>query len=352
MPSFFKASAIIIFLVLAGVGCLQLGGGGGPARDGGFWKSADRGEHWLQKTAWPTSQGLNSISQINVAVLAMDPQDHLAIYLGSQDDGLFYSYDSGETWQRQKQLNTGRVLAVAVDPKDRCTIYLTLGPRLWKSTDCNRSYDPVYFESRSDQALTVLAIDWFNPAVIYVGTTAGDLLKSLDGGASWAPIQRFNDRLTTLYLDPRDSRVLYAGLADKGIWKTIDGGATWNDLSEGIKEFDRGRGLIVLTGDRVTAGLVVAAMRYGLLQSVDGGTTWQALKLATPPGSVTIHSLALNPKNGQEIYYGTNSTFYRTSNGGANWSTEKLPTRRAATALLVDSENPSVIYLGVTMFKK
>ena len=52
------------------------------------------------------------------------------------------------------------------------------------------------------------------------------------------------------------------------------------------------------------------------------------------------------------IYYVTNTTFYRSLDGGINWSSNKLPTSRAGVKLLIDSKNPSIIYLAVRQIKK
>ncbi len=347
-----KSIFIASFLVFAGVGCIQFQQSGASGRDGGVWKTADRGVHWQQKVIVPTAAGLGSISNLSVARIIADPQDHQALYLATSDDGLFYSYDGGESWMRQKQIAAGRVQAISIDAKDKCTIYVALGQRVWKSTDCSRSYEPIYFESRGDQGMTAVVVDWFNTNTVYAGTTAGDILKSSDGGRTWAAVKRFSDRIQQFYMDPFDSRILYVGMHDAGIWKTTDGGASWTDMTLGLNKFDSAHGLVIMVGDRVTRDLLFIATKYGLIRSTDGGVTWNALSLPTPPGSVDIHSLAVNPKNGNELYYGTNSTFYRTTNGGANWSTEKLPSTRAATALLVDTDDANVVYMGMTLFKK
>ena len=44
------------------------------------------------------------------------------------------------------------------------------------------------------------------------------------------------------------------------------------------------------------------------------------------------------------------ATFNKTSNGGVNWITKRLPTTRAATVLHVDQANSDVIWMGATKF--
>ena len=92
--------SIMLFLVLILSGCsisLKTNEGGG--NDGGVFRSADKGDRWAQKVLIPTISGRpRSIGGLNVVSLAMDPSDNKAIYLGSEDNGLFYTYDRGENW--------------------------------------------------------------------------------------------------------------------------------------------------------------------------------------------------------------------------------------------------------------
>ncbi|MBI4133461.1 hypothetical protein HY478_02500 [Candidatus Uhrbacteria bacterium] len=346
-----KLIALVLFITLTGVGCISFSGKSRQA-DGGVFKTVDQGEHWVVKKVFLTAEGIKSISGENIVALTVDPQDHLALYAGTTDSGLFYTYDGGDSWFQARQLSGGRVNAVSVDAKNKCTIYVASGQRIWKSVDCSRSFTPIYFEARSNVTMTQITADWFNTRVLYAGTSEGDVLKSADGGANWASVHRLEDRVVSIYIDPFDSRIVYIGLKDDGLWKTTDAGGTWVELSDALKDFGRGRGLVSIVGDAVTRDLLMIANKYGILRSTDGGVSWQALNLPTPPESVTIHSLAVNPRNGNEIYYGTASTFYRSTNGGANWTTKKLPTSRAATMLLVDFQDSNVLYLGTTLIKR
>jgi hypothetical protein len=65
-----------------------------------------------------------------------------------------------------------------------------------------------------------------------------------------------------------------------------------------------------------------------------------------------IFCLAVDPENSQGIYYATENTFYKSLDGGENWSSKKLPSTRAATALAIDPDDPKVLYLGFTRFGK
>jgi len=88
-----------------------------------------------------------------------------------------------------------------------------------------------------------------------------------------------------------------------------------------------------------------------LVDSKDNGATWENIKLIQPDKGSTINAFAINPQNSLELYYVTNTTFFRSADGGATWTTKKLPTARAGQALLVDFANPTALYLGTKKLK-
>lgn len=346
-----RLAIALISIPLIGASCISFGGGTQKV-DGGVFKSADKAEKWAQKTALPTAKGIGSVANVDVVTIAQDPEDPKAIYLGTSGAGLIYSYDAGESWQRAPDVATGRVNAVVVHPKNKCVIYLAVGVRILRSMDCSRSYQAVYVDTRPDAFISALAIDWFDPRKIYAGNSAGDLLRSIDEGKSWAPIRRFEDRVSALNVSRKDSRVMLVALKSKGMFRTTDAGTTWSDLKSTFDTFPNSRTFYALIEDATAAGVYIHASRFGLLRTADAGSSWQKINLLTPPESTVIYSLTINPSNGKEIYYGTANTLYRTFDGGESWSTKRLPSTRAATALLVDSSDGNVLYLGVTKLQK
>lgn len=345
-----------IFLLLAGTtlmgqGCISFGGGGTKAGiDGGVFKSTDKGENWVQKVAVAATKPA-SINNVNVVTMIFDPQDSRTIYLGTEN-GLFYTLDGAESWFQAGALSSGKVSAVAIDAKDKCNLYAAIGNKVFKTTDCTRTWQNIYVDTRADQVVTALASDSYNPNIIYAGLSGGDLIKSVDGGISWTVIRRFENQVAKILINFYDTRIIYVATLGAGIWKSTDGGTNWVDLNEKLREYDGSMEFKNLVLDFSKKDSLVLASKYGLLRTLDGGLTWESIQLLTPPGSVDIYSLALNPQNGNEIYYGTSSTLYKSNDGGAKWVTRKLPTTRAATYLLVDPNNGNIVYLGTTKFKK
>ncbi|MFH1233980.1 MAG: YCF48-related protein [Patescibacteria group bacterium] len=351
-----KILLLCLTIGLVTTGCsINFSGGGtsGSGIDGGIFRSNNKGDTWLQKTLIPTVSGQpKNFSAIDSNSLAMDPSDNKAIYYGSVDSGLFYSYDSSNTWRIADGLGRTTISNVAVDPKYKCIIYATIANKLYKSSDCNRNWAQVYFDNDLNVGISALAIDNSNNSIVYIGTSRGEIIRSSDRGASWQTINRFENRVAKIIVSQSDSKLIFVATNSKGIFRSTNAGETWVDLSDKLKEFDEGsrfQDLIISESDKAT---VFLATRYGLLKSADNGNSWKKIELITPEDGATINSIAVSPKNAEEIYYVTNTTFYRSIDNGQNWTTKKLPTTRAGWKLLIDPKNENFIYLAVRQIQK
>jgi photosystem II stability/assembly factor-like uncharacterized protein len=340
-------------LILLGAGCIEFQGTGGGGTDGGIWKSDDKGKSWRQKTAISSVGQARSMGPTNVTDLAFDTSvpGALAMYAGTEANGLFYSYDGGESWHQAVSLGNVRVNAVAVNPASKCTIFVATGNRVVRSSDCSRTWENAYFESRPQVGLVDVIIDHYNPANIFAATSAGDLLRSSDAGGSWTTIRRFESDIRQLLMT-KDSRVMYVVTKSRGVWKTTDSGANWNDLTSKFGKFAGALDNTLLVEDLTKDGSLLASSNHGLLKTTDGGENWAAIPLVTPPGSTVIHSLAVSHRDSNAIYYGTVNTLFRTVDGGAKWVSAALPTSRAATVLRVDPTNDNNLFMGTFLFQK
>ncbi|HKC88192.1 MAG TPA: hypothetical protein VKG02_19555, partial [Blastocatellia bacterium] len=87
-----------------------------------------------------------------------------------------------------------------------------------------------------------LLINPNDPNVMYAAGVAGGVWKSVNGGASWAPLSDMlpNIAVSSMAMDPKNPNVIYAGTGEglfnsdavrgAGIFKTTDGGANWARL--------------------------------------------------------------------------------------------------------------------------
>ncbi len=344
-------------LTLLGAGCISFGGTtAGPM---GVFTSTDKGETWAESNVYPTAQGVQSIAGLKVFRMHTDPSDPAAIYLASRGQGLFYSYDNGATWQSFSALAGKFIYGFAVAPQDKCTMYASDGPHIYKTDDCGRAWKIVYTEERPNERLTALAVDFGDIDVVYATLLGGDFLLSEDGGRSWRVSQRFGFETQYMVADPFQPNRIYVAAQRNGLWRSDDAGSSFVDLSEGLNAYSDSLTFYRLLLNPKIPHSLYWISKYGILQSNDAGKTWTDMKLLTPPGSVNIYAFGVNPKNLDEIYYtGTilgqknehvRSTFYKTVDGGKNWVTKKLPTNSIPAFFLINRVNPSQLFLGFTI---
>lgn len=332
------------------------------AVDSSLFVTGDRGNTWRSFTAVPSTTGrAGSIADLSVNVMTMDPQDNKAVYLASYDNGLYYTYNVVEGWNFVSGLPRTTINDVKVDPKSKCVIYAAVSNRVYRSSDCSRTWAQVYFDSNTGVTVNVVAIDQYNTNNIYIGTSRGEIIKSIDSGNSWRTIKRLDEGILRLIISPLDSRLIFVATVRNRIYSfnsNTDTNAAdstnldinfqvenWTDMNDVLKDYSISTNLkdiIVNAKD----GIIFLATEKVILRSGDNGVTWENINLIQPEKDAVINALAVNPANSSEIYYVTNTAFLRSSDGGVTWTTKNLPTKRSGRELLIDFKNPDVIYLG------
>lgn len=351
-----KISLIVSVLglsVLLTACTINLGfGGGSKGPDGGVFKTVNKGESWQPKSLIPTTTGrAGTVNGFDAQSLAMDPTDTKAIYYGTVENGLFYSYDGGENWFAAGSLGRFTINAAAVDPKNKCVIYASIDNRVMKSADCSRTWQQAYYDNDLDVTVPTIAVDHYDSNNVYIGTSRGEVIGSSDAGKSWRTLGRLENKVQKIVISPADSRIIFAATERDGLFRSTDKGENWASLSEMLKEFPDSERFRDLYVSRVQPGLVIMATNYGLIKTINNGDDWTAIKLITPEKDATINALLISEKNPKDIYYITNTTFYGSADGGDNWTTKKLPSSRAGWKLLGDPNDPNTMYLAVKQIK-
>jgi photosystem II stability/assembly factor-like uncharacterized protein len=349
-------SLFVLFAVLL-TGCISFSGGSkkttkiGPF---GVYKSADESVTWQLKNDILNVEGKKvTLNNVTVRKIIFDPSDNKVLYL-TTTAGLFYSFDAGDSWQRDQLFKANAINDVAVNYFDKCLLYVSAGQSIYKTEDCMRTWQEVYFDkSRAGLQVVDLETEDFNSNVVYAATNLGDVLKSVDYGKTWKTIKRLGNNINQIFIDEADTRIVYIVTRTKGIFKTIDGGTTWSsddketDLNQELKAFNDAKNGYSLAQDVTRKNTLIYASKYGLLRTNDGGMTWEKINLITPPRSGVIWSLEIDPKDGNKIYYGTENTLYKSVDGGQNWSTQNSPSNSIIDYIKIDPEDSKVIYLGM-----
>jgi photosystem II stability/assembly factor-like uncharacterized protein len=346
---------VILILILAfsflltGASCVRVKVGG---FDGGVFKSTDKGLSWEQKVALMSVGQPKTIAGVNTTVLLFDPQDSNTLYLGTKEDGLFVSYDGAQSWLEIEKLPKGQINAIAVDPRAKHIVYVGMGGKIFKSTDCCRNWQNIYLEAAPGVEISSLAVDSADNTKVLAGLSDGRLLCSTNSGISWVKIYEFGAKIKQILINSKDTKIIYVLTAGNGLWRSSDGGVSWQSLDKGLQNYPGARDADRMIFDPTKPDSLLISSSYGLLRTNDGGQTWIDYKLLIQPHRVRITSFAINPKNPQEIYYTTATTFYRSLDEGKNWQTKSLPSKRMPVIMLVDPNNPNTIYLGVLKMEK
>ncbi len=334
------------------------------AAQGGVWRSTDNGANW--------SPLLDNQPSLAVGAIAIDPTNPNVIYVGTGEgnrsgdsyygQGILKTTDGGATWTQI----TGPVSSTA--------------PGLPSFINCS---------------FLSIEIDPTNPSILYAATNIGlssgasggsgtvvignrGIWKSTDGGANWRNLNPGNfdvDRSATdVLVDPRKPQRIFAAILNVGIFRSDQGGepGTWTKLEGGwpatnttTPTFTR---VELTAGPPVapsTESVVYAAFAapnsdlLGIWRTTDAGNNWT--KVTTPQASGQADyniALAVDPVDGNTVYYGTqsNSTntsgaVFRSKNGGQSWSdlsqgdgTEGL--HADTHAIVVSPANRNVLFTG------
>ena len=197
-----------------------------------------------------------------------------------------------------------------------------------------------------------LAVDPANPNHIFLGTSAGEVFVSQDGGGSWARWSHIGTGYDLVVdhveIDPTDTAVMYAGVWSiesngGGVYKSSDHGKTWKSLT-GI-EGKSVRALGVAPSDPKVIG--VGALD-GVYRSKDAGATWERISPASSGEIRNVESIAFDPKSVDTVYVGTWHLPWKTSDGGKTWTNIKqgIIDDSDVFSIIVDHNNPAIVYVS------
>lgn len=177
----------------------------------GVYKSTDGGLNWAEANG----DLPNPLKGRNVTSIAVSHQDADTAYLGLREGGIFKTTNGGVNWTH-----------VTAQPANG-----------WG--DVWPGGEPI----RRDSILS-LAIDPTDDDIVYAGTNARGLYRTVDGGATWTQIVHEDDLIDqatedhvhvfSVILNPLDPDEIYLGEWHGGIYRSTDGGATWSRINTGL----------------------------------------------------------------------------------------------------------------------
>jgi photosystem II stability/assembly factor-like uncharacterized protein len=191
-------------------------------------------------------QAEQSLQESGAKCIAVDPHDPRRVYVGTFDDGIYVSDDGGETWR-----------APEVGPEDSRILSLAV--------------------SQSHEG--------DGTSVAYAGTEPSNLYRSEDGGRRWQllpslrelpseptwsfPGRPWTHHVRTIALHPSDPDWLLVGIELGGVMRSLDGGQTWADHNpEAHSDAHR------LLTHPLAPDRVYEAAGQGVALSQDRGSSW------------------------------------------------------------------------------
>lgn len=313
-------------------------------------------------TVW-TYLGLGNKSVMSIG---LDPTNPNVIYAGTKG-GILKSTNAGKTWDTLK-VSSGIYIGIIVDPKNSKTVYAASWFVIIKSIDGGITWQ---MQSNGiltsiDSRIECLAMNPFNSNVLYAGTTAEYLYKTIDAGTVWDKIGA--DSLAgvlSIAIDSKVGNVIYVGETGRGIlWKSTDAGMSWKRTGlgriQGLLQtlFVDNNGVIYAGSSWSPSGYLPPAPFYGIFKSNDGGSTWQNIDEGLPD-SAGVWSIAAQ-KNSGNIFISVSTTYgrsgiYELQSDSNLWVcvgiTDSISSSGYTGTLSVSPDDRTLYYGGSGLFK-
>jgi len=299
------------------------------------------------------------LSEPEAYTVFVHPRDPALVFAGTKD-GIYCSTDRGATFKRANFPDSGvQIWSFLPDPDDPRRMLAGGSPiGIYRSNDAGDSWTRLATPKLPDRGKAPFAARVMRfarhpnrPNEIYAALEIGGLMRSADGGETWADS---SDNLIRMSVEePRlrskivsdteaegmlDGHAICMSAADPdgvilavrmGLFRSGDRGKSWEDLRvDRFSPFTYGRDIKVSPQDPSTlyACLSVAASSKdgALYRSRDIGKTWQRFDKVQPHG--TLMSVALHSGDAKQVYVAARyGEVFGTADGGDTWRTTPLP---------------------------
>lgn len=318
------------------------------AANGWIYQSRDGGKKWERLAR------VGKRDDLVIDNILVDPTrpKHLVVgaWVVSDGGGIFISNDGGVTWTAQPEMLGQSVRALTAAPSDPKTFVAGTLEGVFRSTDSGAHWELISPKGNAEiHEIESLAIDPLDPKIIYAGTWHLPW-KTTDGGKSWKSIKQGiidDSDVFSIIVDPKKSSVVYLS-ACSGIYKSEDGGAKFTggvgvNKTQGIPL--TARRTRVLMQDPNNLNAVYAGTTEGLYRTFDAGKHW----IQTTSADVIVNDVYVDPVNSKHVLLATDRRGVLASDdGGDSFQASNTGfSARLITAFASDAQHPAIVYVGV-----
>jgi photosystem II stability/assembly factor-like uncharacterized protein len=329
--------------------------------DGKLLHTDDGGAYWSNLN-FP----LPADSTINAVGISSNEEFWVGTREWSDQAGgqLFHTSDRGNQWTEVDNMNQhpdSDIQSVLVDPLKPETVYVSLmhsynemfdetNPRVvFKTANGGMSWEALPLPEVWDTSIRLMGLTEYD-RTLYIGLGGERMYKASEGGETLETIKLLgkNGDIEDIAIDPRDVDVLYIPTLGAGILKSTNGGKTFAWKNNGLMftavsllEMEEGAGSGVL--------YATTAQGDGQFRSFDFGDSWQRITEngITHPWADEIQ---INPHRPNEVWYvGDVGIVEVSKDRGDTWEDVIDPhggdfTFGSVYALAADPSNPGRVY--------
>ena len=287
------------------------------------------------------------------------------VYAGAGTGGLYRKIPGEDRWE---ELNNGlpsapEVRAIAIHPFQPDVVFAGTQDGVYRSGSRGNHWRRLNLPV-TGSVVWSLMFQAHRPSVMYAGMAPAQIFRTQDGGDSWEPLpirlgpdvvsMSFPTRVIAMAIDPVQSQEMYAALEVGGVIRSLDGGETWEPINKGLAEGGEDR--LDLHGVQVTAsqpGTVYISTREGMFRGTDRGNIWEPIDLASYSPITYTRDLLISPQRPDTIYVSVGraarsevGALFHSRNLGESWERvdHDLTPQSTMMAVAINSRNPSQVF--------
>ncbi|MFH0840104.1 MAG: YCF48-related protein [Candidatus Omnitrophota bacterium] len=236
------------------------------------------------------------------------------------------------TWVNKSRGLAGyEFTSLCIDKNDPDLMYAGAKGALLKTTDGGKNWKNIFKVPGSNNAVNYIAVNPRDRKTIYLATELG-IFKSADEGSRWSNVSRNirGHNVFQILLDSDDPNILFA-VTENSVYKSMDAAGTWRKSSDGISAKDLGS----IAQNPMDGKKLFVSSNEALFKSEDYGKTWQKIFFPNIAGEENpfqeeyseegglfrkaFNYIAVDGVNPSIIYLATKKGVFKSTDSGASW---------------------------------